>query len=181
MMTDKPIKSISTFFTAAPFYFIEPMGGGKRFVASFQDKAKTKTFLLNFFETANEIYVKIRNYENYEKRVEFVGKVTKQKLRDALEKYETLIFHDGYHDLMIRLPKTEEYVAFDEHGLVYVYTQNDYSGILNDFGLAYKPAEKLIYEFDHWHYGPPNAKENLVQLIKELGLRKERFLFRRKN
>jgi hypothetical protein len=81
-----------------------------------------------------------------------------------------LFFYDGFHDLMLRRPETGDYIAFEEHGLVFIYTGDDYSDTLEELGLIYKSNEKLIYQFDHWHYRPANGRHDLKNLIEELGL-----------
>jgi hypothetical protein len=81
-----------------------------------------------------------------------------------------VIFHDGYHDLMIRIPENGDYVTFDEHGLVFIYSRDNYSDLLKELKLEYKANEKLIYQFGHWHIRPLNGKEDLKNLVDELGL-----------
>ena len=171
MKTDKPIKCASKDFKTDPFYLIQSNGPDKRFVASFQDEQKIKQFLNLFISrTSDELQIKIRDLDDKENPLEFEGQVTISRLKATLEKYDEVFFHDGYHDLMIRLPETGDYMAFDEHGLVFIYTQDNYSDTLESLGLTYKANEKLIYQFDHWHYRPANGRQDLKNLINELGL-----------
>lgn len=171
MTTDKPIKCASKDFKVNPFYLIQTNGSDKRFVASFQDEIKLKLFFIEYIDSSDtELQVKIRDFSDHENPVDFDGEATKAKLKSALDKYEEVVFHDGYHDLMLRRPNTGDYVVFDEHGLVFIYTHDNYSDTLNRYGLTYKASEKLIYEFDHWHYRPAAGKEDLNKLIMELGL-----------
>ena len=173
MTTDKPIKCASKDFKTSPFYLIQSNGADKRFVVSFQDAEKIKLFLSSFVEGADtELQIKIRDFDDHENPIDFDGDVTETKFKTVLDKYEEVIFHDGYHDLMIRRPNTGDYVAFDEHGLVFIYTQENYSDKLNNLGLVYKAKEKLIYEFGHWHYRSASGREDLKNLISELGLEK---------
>ncbi|MEP7128802.1 MAG: hypothetical protein ABI729_08040 [Chitinophagales bacterium] len=168
---NKPIKCASRDFKSSPFYLIQSNGPHKRFVASFQDAKKIKLFLSTFIDSsAAQLQIKILDFDDHENPLVFDGQSTKAKLIDALDKYEELVFHDGYHDLMIRRPETGDYIAFDEHGLIFIYTQDNYSDTLNKLGLAYKANEKLIYQFDHWHYRPANGKQDLKNLITELEL-----------
>lgn len=66
-----------------------------------------------------------------------------------LSKYKEVVLHNGYHDLMLRRPETGDYVVFDEHGLIFIYTQENYSDTLDKFGLTHRVNEKLIYQFNH--------------------------------
>lgn len=171
MTTVKPIKCASKDFKTSPFYLIQSNGSDKRFVASFQDGQKIKQFLTLFIDKSlDELQIKIRDFDNKENPIDFEGQTTKSKLKPTLDKYEEVVFHDGYHDLMLRRPETGDYIAFDEHGLVFIYTQDNYSDTLEKLGLTYKEHEKLIYEFDHWHYRPANGRQDLKNLIDELGL-----------
>jgi hypothetical protein len=171
MTAQKVVKCASKEFKAIPFYLIQAKGSDKRFVVSFQDGEKIKLFLSKFIdESADSLQVKIRDFEDHENPVDFTGKVTKEDFKVALNEYEDVIIHDGYHDLMIRRPETGDYIAFDEHGLIFIYTQYNYSTILEDFGLTYKADEKLIYQFDHWHCRSANGRNDLNKLVKELQL-----------
>lgn len=171
MTTDKPIKCVSKDFKTSPFYLIQSNGSDKRFIVSFQDEKKIKQFLTLFIDqTLDEMQIKIRDFDDKENPIDFEGQATKSKLNATLDKYEEVVFHDGYHDLMLRRPETGDYIAFDEHGLVFIYTQDNYSDTLEMLGLSYKANEKLIYQFDHWHYRPANGRQDLKNLIDELGL-----------
>jgi hypothetical protein len=171
MTTDKPIKCAAKDFKTSPFYLIQSNGSNKRFVASFQDGQKIKQFLTLFIDQSlDELQIKIRDFDDKENPIDFEGQATKSKLKPTLDKYEEVVFHDGYHDLMLRRPETGDYIAFDEHGLVFIYTQDNYSDTLEKLGLSYKANEKLIYQFDHWHYRPANGRQDLKNLINELGL-----------
>lgn len=170
-MTEKPVKCASKEFNVEAFYLIQANRSEKRYVAYFKEAAQIKMFLLGFIDKAqNEIRVKIRDMDDPEHSLDFEGSVDKQKLKNALETFKSLLFYDGYHDLMLRLPETGDYVAFDEHGLIYVYTKADYAPLLNSLGLRYRPKEKLVYQYDHLHYRPANAREDLKKLANELGL-----------
>jgi hypothetical protein len=116
------------------------------------------------------VQLKIRDLDNRENPIDYDGDVTKEQLIVALDKYKNLIFHDGYHDLILRNPITEDYIAFDEHGLISIYSKDDYTDTLNQLNVSYKADENLIYDFDHWHYGPANRSEDLKNLITELRL-----------
>ena len=153
------------------FYFIQSNGSDKRFVASFQDGQKIKQFLILFIDqTLDELQIKIRDFDDKENPIDFEGQATKSKLKTTLDKYEEVIIHDGYHDLMLRRTETGAYIAFDEHGLVFIYTKDNYSDTLERLGLTYKANEKLIYQFDHWHYRPANGLQDIKNLVNELGL-----------
>lgn len=171
MTTDKPIKCASRDFTTTPFFLLETNGSDKCFVASFRSMVNIKEFLRSFIDQSNgDLQIKIRDYENSKQPTNFDGQADKALLQITLDTFETVIFYDGYHDFMIRRPETGDYVVFDEHGLLFIYTQDDYSDTLLHYGLVAKTSEKLIYEFAHWHYRPPGGREELKKLITTLRL-----------
>jgi hypothetical protein len=173
-MSNRPIKAASAAFTSAPFYLIQASGTDKRYVVSLGDKVRIRTLLAGFVNQAAEaVQVKIRDLDNRDEPVDYYGRVNRSALHSLMTKYEDVIFHDGHHDLMLKVPETDEYVVFDEHGLIFLYTGKDYSEPLDNLHAVYSPNEQLIYEFDHWHYRMANGREQLKDLIEELGLRGE--------
>ncbi len=174
MTTERPIKCSSPSYKADPFYFVEDEDGDKRFVVSIQDINNIQLLLTNFIAASdNDLEIKIRDHSENENPLDFWGLTTNKKLVELLELYHDFLFHDGYHVLMIRNPKTNDYIVFDEHGLVFIYTNKDYSEILNKMGLPYKPNAALIYEFDHWHYRAATGEKDLQKIINELKLQQE--------
>jgi hypothetical protein len=171
---NKSIKCVSSAPKTSPFYLIQSNGSDKRFVASFQEKEKIKQFLTSFIDyTSDELQIIIRDFDDREKNKDYIGLSTKSKLKSILETYEDYIFYDGFHDLILRRPNTGEYMTFDQHGLVFIHSRENYSVILERLGLTYKANEKLIYEFHHFHIRPANVREDLKKLINELGLELE--------
>ncbi|MFZ1330816.1 MAG: hypothetical protein WAR83_01430 [Flavobacteriales bacterium] len=86
-----------------------------------------------------------------------------------MTKYEDVLFQNGFHVLMIRLPGTEEYIVFDEHGLIFMYTDQDHHEIFEDIGEAYQTSEPLIHEVDHWHISIAGGQVELSKMIRERG------------
>jgi len=169
-MSDSPIKCASKEFKAEPFYILQRNGNDTRYVASWQDKQRIKSFLLYFINaSSHDFQIKIRDHDHPELK-EFYGIVGMQQLIETLDLYEDVIFHDGFHELIIRR-SDGEYLAFDEHGLLFIYTGNDYSLVFDKLNLPLKSHEKLIYEFNHWHIQSSNGKEDLKRLIKHLHLK----------
>ncbi len=173
-MSNQPIKAASKEFTNESFHLIQSHGVDKRYVVSLSDKIRIRTLLAGFInQSKNEIQIKIRDVDNPEKPINYSGTLNKSKLHELMTKHEDVIFHNGYHDLMLRNPETGDYIAFDEHGLIFIYTNQDYSEVLKNLNAEYKPEEKLIYEYNHWHYCLPKGQEKLAEMIKDFELEKE--------
>lgn len=172
-MSNQPIKATSREFTKAPFHLIQSNGKEKRYVISLRDKVRVRTLLAGFInQSKNDIQIKIRDIDNPEKPIEYFGAINKSILHEKMTKHEDVIFHNGYHDLMLRNPDSGDYITFDEHGLIFIYSSQDYSGILKNLKAEYKPNEILIYELNHWHYCLPEGREKLAEMIKDFELKK---------
>lgn len=173
-MSNQPIKSASDKFTKDSFYLVQTEGNEKRYVVSLRDKVRIRTLLAGFInQSLKNVLVKIRNFEDQENPRDYSGSVEKSKMHKVMTKYEDVIFHNGFHDFMIMNPETEDYIVFDEHGLIFIYSDNDYMEVLKNLEAEKRQNEKLTYEFDHWHYCMPEGKEKLIELINELDLIKE--------
>lgn len=173
-MSSQPIKAASKEFTTQPFYLIQSNGLDKRYVVSLRDKIRIRTLLAGFInQSKHSVQIKMRDLDNPNQPVDYSGELSKSRLHELITVHEDVIFHNGYHDLMFRNPDTGDYLAFDEHGLIFIYTNEDYSEILRNFEAEYKPDEKLIYELKHWHYCLPEGQEKLAVMIKDFELRKE--------
>lgn len=173
-MSTQPIKATSREVTKDPFYLIQTNGSDKRYVVWLCEKVRIRTLIAGFInKAANHVEVKVRDFDEVEDGADNFGEVTKLQLHQLMTKYEEVLFHNGYHDLMIRIPETEECIVFDEHGLIFIYTSDAYDEVLMRLDAVHKPDEKLIYEFDHLHYCMAEGKDLLRRFIDELGLMKE--------
>ena len=172
MTTNRPIKCAAKGFKNEAFYLIQYNGADKRIVASFQNKEDIKLFLKTFIESVEiNINVKITDLDDYDDPQEFKGVVAKEKMKSTLDDNDDFLFHDGYHELTIMNPNSNDLIEFDEHGLIFIYANTDYSKILENFGLKLKSKEKLIYEYDHWHYRPADGQNVLKKIISDLNLK----------
>lgn len=170
-MSNQPIKATSKEFTTDPFYLIQSNGSDKRYVVSLKDKVRIRTLLAGFInQSKSSIQIKVRDLDNPEKPIEYNGELDKSTLHRLMTQHEDVIFHYGYHELMLRNPDSGNYIAFDDHGLVFIYTNQDYLEILKNLGAEYKPDEKLIYQINHWHYCLPDGREKFAEMIEEFQL-----------
>ena len=169
-MNTLPIKAAAAGSAKKSFYLLETDDDFRRYVTSMISKTGIQKFLTGFIGGASDdVLVKIRDLRE-ENPFDYSGSVKKNELLKFLEKYKDFLFHDGYHDFMAMIPETNEYIVFDEHGLIFIYTEDDYSAVFDDFGIKYKPDERLIDEFDHWHCGIPGGQTKMFEMIKEMNL-----------
>jgi hypothetical protein len=116
--------------------------------------------------------IKIRSLDEFLDWIVYSGETTKDRLHALMTEFEDVIFHNGRHDLVIQNPASGDYLTFDEHGLVYINTDEDYSDVLKHLGAEHRPNEKLIYQSFHWHHSTEQLNEQLTELINALGLTK---------
>ncbi len=90
-----------------------------------------------------------------------------------MTEFEEVVFHNGYHDLLFQNPDTGEEIMFDQHGLIYMNTNTDYSADLKNLGAEFKQKEKLIFQSFHWHHSTEQLNVKLIEFINALGLEEE--------
>ena len=152
-MSTQPIKVASEEYTNGSFHLIQSNGPDKRYVVFLNDKVRIRMLLAGFInQSKKEIQVKVRDLDNPDKPIEYSGVLGKSRLHELITKHEDVIFHNGYHELMVRNSDSGDYVAFDEHGLLFIYTTQDYSEILKNLEAEYRQEEKLINEFNHLEF-----------------------------
>ena len=170
-MNRLPIKTAANGYSKDPFYLIQTNGPEKRYVVSLRDKEKIKTIMTGFIEQMkNRVQIKIADLYVIDEPEEYYGELDKFRLFELMTEFEEVIFHHSHHDFMIHNPDSEDYIVFDEHGLLFIYTDEDYSHVLHQFKVEYRPKEKLIYEFSHWHVNLPNPEKRLNEMIEAFGL-----------
>lgn len=167
-----PIKAQPRKFTKQQFYLIQTNSTEKRFVISITDKLTLRILMAGFInEVKNYIQIKIIDLNNTEKPKVYYGTSDKSKLHKLMTKYEDVIFHNGFHELLLRNPDNGHHIALDEHGLLFVYSNKDYAKILSQLKIEFKPKEKLIYEKEHWHFCLSDGYERLSMMINDLELK----------
>lgn len=169
----KPIKAVragkNPSFGQA-FYLIQRNVGMQRYVISLPDKEKIRELLLEFIKSLlKKPLVKIRHfYEDEEEGTDYSGSVKVKRLVKCLEIHEDVIFHNGMHDFMVMDPQTEDYLVFDEHGLLYFYTNENCPALFKGFDIPFVPDQKLLYEYDHWHFSIADGQNKIAEMIRFL-------------
>ncbi|HEY5824728.1 MAG TPA: hypothetical protein VIT44_10200 [Cyclobacteriaceae bacterium] len=173
-MNNQPIKCTSNGYEKEPFYLIQVNENDKRYVISLNDTFRIRIVLSGFINKSETIVdVKIKSFEDVFNPIVYSGKQDKTKIHALLTEFEEVIFHNGYHDLIIRNPDSGDCLTFDEHGLIYIDTDEDYSEVLRNLGAEHKPNERLIHQRFHWHHSTEDGNEKLNAFINALGLVKE--------
>lgn len=168
---NQPIKSASNEYKVSPFYCIETSGTTKRYIASLQDEQRIFDFILKFFRICEtEIELTIKNLSNPDSPIEYTGKKSVSDAFKAFTRYSGLLLHDGYQELVIKNPATGDYLVYDDHGLLFIYSDDDYESMFIRLALEHRPDQKMIYDFPHWHIGISDGATQLKGLIDLLQL-----------
>jgi hypothetical protein len=102
------------------------------------------------------------------------GGIFRSDLVEVIGGDSELFFHDSGFQFCARSPETDDYFAYDEHGIFWIYSKDPrYLAHLREAGLAERDVP-LICDFGHWHVRPKNAEERLEKFI---GLLRERSQF----
>lgn len=175
-MNSLPIKCTSNNYRNEPFYLIQTNEDGKRYVVSLSDTFRIRILLSGFIDNIkNNCQLKIRSLDEDLNLIVYTGKQSRDRLHALITEFEDVIFHNGRHDLIIQNPDSGDYLTFDDHGLIYIDTDEDYSAVLNNLGAEHKPDEKLIYQGFHWHHSTEQLNEQLADFINAWGLTKDEY------
>ena len=89
-------------------------------------------------------------------------------LKSVVESDADLFFHDSGFQICLRIPDSGDYFAYDEHGIFWIYSNDErFRKVLEESGLS-ESEGTLICDTAHWHVRPKNAEERLEGFIETL-------------
>jgi len=92
-------------------------------------------------------------------------------LIEVMRSVEERVFQDGGSMICVRRPETEEYIALDEHGTLFIYSSDSgYLSLCEQLGFENRENE-LLDAAPHWHVRPAHYKTQSRPFIKTLGLK----------
>lgn len=172
------IKAWVKQYEESPFFFEETSEFGTRLVAWTEDAVQVKqTFyaILDEFPQIVDVLLKICTSRSPDGETEwsrFHGVVNKTLLTNIVQENEVYVFTDGMHQLCIKDPESERYLAFDDHGIFFFYDYNSADvEIFRSHGFEHRAA-KLLYSTPHYQITPPNSEKLEIKFVAELGLEK---------
>ena len=98
------------------------------------------------------------------------GGILYEDLKSVVESDADLFFHDSGFQFCLRIPESNDYFAYDDHGIFWIYSDGDdkrFLKALERAGLSERDAP-LICDSAHWHVRPKNAEERLNIFIETL-------------
>jgi hypothetical protein len=173
--SDTKSKALREGYLPEPFVFRQVSDQGVRVVAWSSDLQRLKRGVLatlERFPNAVEVLFKTQTNGDGERDGwrRFVGMTDKATFIDLATTCEQLVYSDGGNTICIRRPDTGEYLALDEHGILFVYSSDPgFLKALEQVGFENR-VEPLLFEAPHWHIRPPRAEELEQWFIKRLAL-----------
>lgn len=170
-------KAVREGYAPAPFVFEQVSETGEtRFVAWTGDIDQFKKLVyavLSRLPREVEVLFKTETNAASERDgwVRFCGIVALDELVAAIQAAEELVFHDGGSMLCAKDLETDEYIALDEHGTLFIYSDDRaYLGLCEQVGLENRENE-LINAQGHWQVRPKHHEEQGKQFVQWLNLK----------
>jgi hypothetical protein len=175
MKQDEQLKSRSwdVRYGPEPFFFRQRFSGGSRWVAWTPKLSQLKTLVYSILDTFPddvEVLLKLREKESDDRFSRYMGAVERKALVETIRRNEPFVFSDGGHQLCVKRPDTDEHIAFDDHGVLFIYSQSPQLVALCRSGGFRRQRRKLIFADGHYHVRPKGAVELGRALVSELGL-----------
>jgi hypothetical protein len=173
---DDAPKAVVQGYAPRPFFFAQtsPQGSIRR-VAWTGDLPQLKRLvyaILRHFTANALVLMKVGKEDVADGPVwtRYHGEAPLAKVIQAMQANERMVFQDGYTQLCVRDADTGDYIALDEHGVLYIYSDDPvFAQICTDSGLSER-EEALISEHGHWRRALDNADDLQHRFISALGL-----------
>lgn len=174
----KLLKAWAKEYDEAPFFFEESSVSGQRLVAwSEEPEQITRAFysIIDLFPQTLDVLLKIslgREPGGKPLWARYQGVVAREHLLQVLKGNETYVFSDGMHQLCLKNPTTDHYLAFDDHGIFFLYSPSrDEVELFRSLGFEERCA-KPIYKIPHFQHTPPDSEKLEIKFVSDLGLEK---------
>ena len=169
------MKSARNEYKEKPFYFTEIFEGSPRTIAWDESTENQKDIffgLLSLLEERIDYLFKEDTDDTNEKDrwIRISGGIYKSDLIDLITLHEKWFFNDSVFQFCFREPDGTDYVAYDEHGLFYIYGLPQSEDILKKYGLQYRNSE-LISDKAHWQVRPKDSEKDLETFKVQLKLK----------
>jgi hypothetical protein len=176
MTHDKRLKSRSwdANYNPHPFFFRQRYSGGFRLVAWTPELSQLKTLvysILDTFPDSVEVLLKLREEEFSDQFSRYFGAVRRNDLVETIRRNESFVFSDGGNQLCVKRLDTDEHIALDDHGVLFVYYSKSaqFVDLCRSNGFRRK-RRKLIFADGHWHIRPKDSVSLGKGIVRELGL-----------
>jgi len=160
-------------YAEPPFFFVEEAADSPHAVAWFPMKLGAAVRgLLEHWPDRLQVHLEILEGDFETVEFEAFGDVSKQRLREALDKNAEAAFGDGGVRFRVWREQTDRERCFgvDEHGVLFVWEDSDrIRKWLRELGAAERKSP-LVYEGEHEHTIPEEADRKRSRFVRALGL-----------
>jgi hypothetical protein len=173
-------KAVSPDYNPGPFYFVEASETGEiRMPCWSLDPDPLMEIMLELLKAFPEdvgVLIKARvetslTQPKEDEWLRFFGYCNKRTVQNAVVRFRKFIQCDSTHQFMVRNTDTGEYLAFDDYGILWIYSENPkFKEILQGRGFSEKKGQPLINEGPTWRLTAPDSAGQLRQLVDLLML-----------
>jgi hypothetical protein len=171
------LKAYAREYEETPFFFEKTSEHGAMLVAWSGDRQQVQSAFYEIVERLPwdvNVLLKIAVGEgpssNKPLWVRYHDRVDRSRLIMAIENNAEYIFSDGMHQLCVKDPESDRYLAFDDHGIFFLYQPLlEDTEFFETLGFKQRKA-KLLFEIPHFHVTPGNSEELAKKFIAELQL-----------
>jgi hypothetical protein len=172
-------KAVADGYEQGPFFYRdEHPSGAVRWVAwpGTIDGLRDLFYrVIGVFPDEVDVLLKVRQWDQGEPGEErwqrYHGTCTRDRLLKAIGEYDGLVFRDGHLQLCVMCGGGGDYLALDDHGLFFLYTEDDgFATLCRNLGWEERRGE-LLGQQPHFHGSSDTFEEERPRFISELGLR----------
>jgi hypothetical protein len=175
---NNPLKAWAKEYEEAPFFFEQKSDHGSRLIAWSEEPDQTRRAFYAIIESLPwevEVLLKIsvdRSPDDKPLWSRYHGSFNRSHLIKIIQANEDYVFSNGMHQLCLKDPESDRYLAFDEHGIFFLYSPRDGDAdLFKSLGFESRYAEPL-YGIPHFQHTGPDAETMEMKFITELGLEK---------
>lgn len=174
-------KAVSPDYHPEPFYFVETSETGEiRMPCWSPDVASLAKIILEILKSFPKevaVLVKARKdpspaeSEESDNWVRYHGYCGNVAVQNAFAKFRRFLLCDSTHQFMARNPDTGEYFAFDDCGILWIYSDDQrFQDLLVANGFRKTDRQPLISDGPVWRLTAPNSSGQLQELADFLML-----------
>lgn len=175
---NKHLKAWAEEYTEAPFFFEQESKYGPRLVAWSEEPDQTKRAfyaIVDRLPERVEVLLKISVGKSPEDKplwTRYCGIVKRDELLEVVKANEPYVFSDGMHQLCLKDPASDRYLAFDDHSIFFLYLPlPEDAELFKTLGFENRYAEPL-FGVPHFQHTAANSEKMEMKFITVLGLQK---------
>lgn len=118
-------------YNSPPFYYLENAPDYSVIIAWSPDAEQMKALMWNLLETfPDQVDILLKSLLPEEHPIDgwycrYHGHATLATVRDAITQHQRYVFEIGFDVLCLRKDESYEYIALDEYGVLYYYTDSE--------------------------------------------------------